>query len=331
MELYDRLFRDIWADEVNRKSITHVLLWVVFQREGLTPAELSIALALTKAIDNARGRKIGYNRMYELLDENIELWVNRFCGHLIKLENGRFELIHPSLRNYLTMNIEQLRKEYGDVHKGSNDDLELPYHADFYMDPSEGHARLGRICAAYLAFPFFDEPLWPECGDWVAWQDAVKGRIGEHKFLRYAALYWLKHLELSRDLATPGSSIKELTIDRVRWEKLEKTQSWIEVGCYFHDWHKDKYPYLCSIDTGILHEPSQLNSDPNTTGTEQLDTIPPNEIQQEERVKIIIQRIKDEPPYKHWLVRKVGKVAEKAAEKVVKGLRLEDDPKNKHK
>ncbi|KAI1127147.1 hypothetical protein F5Y10DRAFT_293068 [Nemania abortiva] len=248
--LYDHIFGNIWSHEASRASVKDVLRWIVFQREGLTPAELSIARALTKARDNARRRKIVYDQVLEFLDENTELWVNRFCGHLVKLENGRFELIHPSLKEYLTMRPDQLRKEYGD-------DDDLTYHEDFYMDPSESHATLGRICVTYLSLPFFEQPLQSKHKTWFPWQEAAKERMREHKFLRYAALHWSEHLKLARDLATPGRGIREVTVDRERREKIEYVEnwakSWAEVGCYFHDWHEQDYPNLCSVDDKIIH------------------------------------------------------------------------------
>ncbi|KAI0100893.1 hypothetical protein GGR51DRAFT_341685 [Nemania sp. FL0031] len=253
-ELYDHLLRNIWADDRNRTSVKHVLLWVMFQQEGLNPAELNLALALTKVMDNARRKEISYDQVREHLDENTELWVNRFCGHLIKLENGRFELVHPSLKNYLTTKPDQLHKQYGER-------AELPYHGEFFMDPSESHARLGDLCATYLALPFFAQSVRSRNNTWLLWQAAVNERMGEHKFLRYAALYWSKHLKLAQDLAIPGSKMAEMTVNRRRQHTLKNTESWAEIGCYFHDWHEQDYPNLCSVKEKILHIlPLELHS-----------------------------------------------------------------------
>ncbi|KAI8630353.1 hypothetical protein F5Y19DRAFT_484228 [Xylariaceae sp. FL1651] len=107
--LYDHLFGRIWAKEAISRSVKQVLSWVVFRREGLNPAELAIARALGEARDNAHGRDISYEQVCQFLDKNTELWVNRFCGHLVKLEDGCFELVHPSLAEYLTTEHEFLR------------------------------------------------------------------------------------------------------------------------------------------------------------------------------------------------------------------------------
>ncbi|KAI1172684.1 hypothetical protein F4777DRAFT_491585 [Nemania sp. FL0916] len=248
-ELYDHFLGTIWANETTSRSIKQVLSWVVFQLEGLSPEELSIARALAKARDNIRGRDISYEEVYEYLDENTELWVNRFCGHLVQLQNGRYELIHPSLGKYLTTRPDQIHEEYGD-------NTELHYHAESYMDPAENHRILGNLCATYLALPFFAQSARSECPNWFSWQAAVYERMKKHKFLRYAALYWSEHLKLARDLAMHRYKTRELAIERKRQDMLENWDSWEEVGCYFHDWHGDHdYPDLCSALDKIVHKP----------------------------------------------------------------------------
>jgi len=247
--LYDHLFGRIWAKEATSRSVKQVLSWVVFRLGELNPAELAIARALGEARDNAHGRDISYEQVCQFLDKNTELWVNRFCGHLVKLEDGCFRLVHPSLAEYLTT-------EHDLLHEGYKDNVELPYHAEFYMDAAETHARLGNLCATYLAMPFFARSVWSERKNWVDWQAAVKERMKEHKFLRYAALHWSVHLKLARDLAVPGGRIKEATTDRARRLKLEKNaESWTEVGCYFHDWHEQEACFkLCQVDEQIIHK-----------------------------------------------------------------------------
>ncbi|KAI0423012.1 hypothetical protein F5X98DRAFT_369029 [Xylaria grammica] len=252
-QLYDHLFGKIWAHEENRRSIKQVLLCVTFQQEGLNPAELSIARALQKVRESTGGDIVSYEQVQGFLDDNTELWVNRFCGHLIKFENGRFELVHPSLRKYLTTKPDELHKEYGS-------DVELPSHVDSFMDEAESHRRLGNLCAAYLAMPFFAQPIQHSSKDWLTWREAVKKRMKKYPFLRYAALHWSEHLKLAQDLAVPGSSLGEGKADRARRRQLENqrlgnSKSWAEVGCYFHDWHEKEYPKLCSVEEQIRHKP----------------------------------------------------------------------------
>ncbi|KAI1747834.1 hypothetical protein F4782DRAFT_519486 [Xylaria castorea] len=248
--LYDHLFGKTWADEENRRSVKQVLSWVTFQQEGLNPAELSVAWALQKARENTGRENFSYEEACEFMDDHTELWVHRYCGHLIKFENSRFELVHPSLRKYLTTKPEELR-EYGK-------NVKLPNHADSYMDEAESHLRLGNLCATYLAMPFLAEPVKSESNDWLTWQAGVKERMKQYPFLRYAALHWSEHLKLGRDLAIPGNNIRESKADRERRRQLENkllgnAQSWAEVGCYFHDWHEESYPKLCSVDEKIKH------------------------------------------------------------------------------
>ncbi|KAI0532177.1 hypothetical protein GGR58DRAFT_191520 [Xylaria digitata] len=252
--LYDHLFGKIWAQEEYRRSVKQVLSWVTFQQEGLNPAELSVGRALQRARQNTDGGSVSYEQVCEFLDDNTELWVHRFCGHLIKFENGRFELVHPSLRKYLTTKPDELHKEYGDG-------VELPNHADSFMDEAENYRRLGNLCATYLAMPFFGQPIQPKSKDWHTWRAAVKERMKKYPFLRYAALHWSEHLKLARDLSVPGSNIREGKADGKRRRLLEDrkeghAKSWAEVGCYFHDWHKDEYPKLCSVEEKIKHRPS---------------------------------------------------------------------------
>ncbi|KAI0970861.1 hypothetical protein F4678DRAFT_479738 [Xylaria arbuscula] len=248
--LYDQILGNIWADSSTRRSIQHVLTWITFQLEGLNPAELGIARALAKARNNTSG-SMDYDQVCDLQDDDTELWVNRFLGHLVKRQNDQFELIHPSLMKYLITKPEQLDEEYGDNI--------LPYHAESHMDPAASHALLGNLCATYLARPSFAQSVraQPGCETWFAWQAAVKERMKEHKFLRYAALHWSEHLRLAQDLAVPGSqSNRIMAADRERHQRLaDHPDSWMDVICYFHDWHRDNYPELCSARDKILHRP----------------------------------------------------------------------------
>lgn len=251
--LYDHILGNLWADSATRRSVRHVLTWIAFQQEGLNPSELGIARALAKARDSIDRGSVDYDEVCDLRDDDTELWVNRFLGHLVKLQNDQFELIHPSLMKYLITQPDQLDKEYGD-------NIQLPYHAESYMDPAASHALLGNLCATYLARPCFDQSFRSRCKTWSAWQAAVKERMREHQFLRYAALHWSEHLRLAQDLAVPGSSSSRvMAADRERHEKLENyPDSWVEVGCNFHDWHREDYPKLCSASDKILHRSSAL-------------------------------------------------------------------------
>ncbi|KAI1173093.1 hypothetical protein F4777DRAFT_467614 [Nemania sp. FL0916] len=235
--LYDQILGNVWADTSTRRSARHVLMWIIFQRECLSPAELGIARALAKGRDDTSG-SINYDQVCDLRGDDTELWVNRFLGHLVKLRDNRFELIHPSLMKYLTTKSEELNEDYGDT--------VLPHHGESYMDPRASHALLGNLCATYLARPCFDQPvsIRSGCTTWFDWQAAVKERMKEHPFLQYAALNWSEHLELARDPAVPGSGCRIMAADREREKKLLKDAhtlgSWMEVRCYFHDWHEEK-------------------------------------------------------------------------------------------
>ncbi|GAP82517.2 putative ankyrin repeat protein [Rosellinia necatrix] len=257
LSLYDHLFGRLWAHEENRRLVKQVLLWIVFQRERLDPTELSIARALGKMRESANRRSIPHEKkLHEILDESTELWVGRFCGHLVKLEGGRFDLVHPSLRKYLTTKPDRLDKE-GEVK------ARLRYHTEYHMDVAASHSKLGNICADYLAMSSFESALWPEKKTWAEWQAAVEERMNKHRFFRYAALYWSEHLKLAHDLASPGNSISEGVADRDRREMLENpnlgnAQSWAEVQCYFHSQHEHEYPKMCSFDDKIKHKLSPI-------------------------------------------------------------------------
>ncbi|KAI1175694.1 hypothetical protein F4777DRAFT_549579 [Nemania sp. FL0916] len=251
VELYDHLFGRIWKDAQMRRPIKQVLSWAIFQREGLSAAELGIALALGVLRERNNGESIDHDKLRDNLNQNTNLWVGRYCGHLVKFKNNRYELVHPSLRKYLLTDPDQLDGEYDDHHK-------LLYHADFYLDEAEGHAELGRLCATYLAMPIFAQSVRSMSTSWSAWHAALKQRMKEHEFLRYAALHWLDHLRLAGDLSPPGRKIREEKLDRERRQLLENqllgnAESWAEVRCYFHDWHqnKDDSLRLCLVDAII--------------------------------------------------------------------------------
>ncbi|KAI1113826.1 hypothetical protein F5Y14DRAFT_200638 [Nemania sp. NC0429] len=254
--LYDHILGNTWADSATRRAAKHILTWITFQKEGLSPTELGIARALAKTRDNIHRESIDYDKACDLREDDTELWVNRFLGHLVKLEHNRFQLIHPSLMKYLITQPEQLDDEYGD-------NVQLPYHADSYMNPSASNALLGNLCATYLARSCFDHYVRPRSGSFFAWQRVIEERMREHPFLRYAALHWSEHLRLAQALSLPGSSSSRvMAADRERHEKLAKhAESWLDVQCYFHD-HAKSFPDLCSASDRILHRSYTLKQIP---------------------------------------------------------------------
>ncbi len=257
-KLYDYIFGRMWKDRPTRKFVRQALLWIVFQRRGLKPVELNIAQALGRARDDFREKEVSYEQVRKSLFPDIESYVNRVCGQLVKLKKGRYELVHRSLKKYLTTKPEELQKEY-------SNSVELPHHAKSYMDEGDCHATLGNICATYLAMPFFGRSVIseyngrPEIHEWFVWQSAVQKKIDKYKFLRYAALYWSEHLKQAEDLA-PNSNTKEWDVDRKRRRLLEDNstlhaESWIEVWWYYHNWRDWNYPKLRPVSEVISHRP----------------------------------------------------------------------------
>ncbi|KAK3937941.1 hypothetical protein QBC46DRAFT_451524 [Diplogelasinospora grovesii] len=237
---YDYILGSVLANQDKAIFIEQVLRWVAFQQEGLTAAELNIGQALGRALNKYPGQEINGQKLGEFLEDSIETTVDRCCGQLVKFGNGRFELVHGSLKKYLTKTDNLPRKQY--------------------MEEGSSHATLTSLCAAYLTMPVFSasgttgSERRPEIARDV-WESKVRKRVTEHKFARYAALHWSQHLK------DAGRSLLDVSAEPDRdWRLLEDGTThyaicWTEVWWFFMRWLRLDYPPDCPVRQILMHNP----------------------------------------------------------------------------
>jgi len=254
-ELYDAILGRMVRDRAGLGSLAGILLrWVTFCHRGLTPAELNVALALSRARKNIEdGRNNGSKCSGATLDRRaVEkylikgAWVKaelyRICGQLVRLSpsTGTYELVHDTFEQYLTTRIQVVM---------DTTTWAIPNHPRFYMRKEEAHAILGNHCIDYLMLDYFEDPVEGlstvvmDLNRPTIWAKKVQERIHTHKFSSYAALSWSQHL----DAADPRM------VDSIKSEMLRDiTQphaiSWMEVWWYLMRWPAYKIPNV-SIDT----------------------------------------------------------------------------------
>ena len=206
--------------------LSQALLWAAFQKEALKPEEFNMAQAVGRAMEkNPRGEVTG-EELEGFLDDNIAMTLDVHCGHLVKFQDGRLELVHDSLRTYLI------------AHYGGE---ESP------------NANLASICVTYLAMPHFSNSgNKPKAEKMNLWESKIRRRVDKHKFARYASLYWHDHI---RDAGSSWPSVVAEQVLKGR-ELLEDQQTgfatcWTEIWWYFTMWPARNFPQDPPVDRTI--------------------------------------------------------------------------------
>jgi len=175
-EMYQNILSRLLEDRIADRS--RMLQWMLYAERPLTMEEFRIAVMM----NCNPGR---YRSEDQLIEEtkagNFKLWIESHCGGLVEFTtNTVVQLIHQSAKDYL---------------------LKFT-HVWFLPMTSETHnlvsaqSQLASTCIAYLSFDaFFEGPT----EDIYWFDDSLKyrDRLRHHYFLRYAALYWSKHLNMS--------------------------------------------------------------------------------------------------------------------------------------
>ncbi|KAI8623277.1 hypothetical protein F5Y19DRAFT_481901 [Xylariaceae sp. FL1651] len=206
--------------------LNQALLWAAFQKEALKPEEFNIAQAVGRAMEKNPTGDITGKELDGFLDGNIAMTLDFHCGHLVKFQDGRLELVHDSLRIYL-MN------QFGGE--------ESP------------NAKLASICVTYLAMPHFrNSGKRPDPERMNSWESKVRTRVDKHKFARYASLYWHDHI------SNAGSSWPSVMAEQViRGRRLLEDQEtgfarcWTEIWWYFTMWPARNFPQDPPVDRTI--------------------------------------------------------------------------------
>ncbi|KAK3349006.1 hypothetical protein B0T25DRAFT_481374, partial [Lasiosphaeria hispida] len=248
-ELYDSILGRM---KTRSSDVKRILRWVLFRQEALRVEEVNAAVALSKLRDKGERltEKSLKSKMVKPAASKISLYAQ--CGQLIRFtRGGEVEPIHDSLTEYLSKPPKTLSKEK----PGWN----IPNHRFFYLPEEESHGILGNLCVQYLTMSCFgnsgaklelsngmgEQARWEVM---VRWESKVRERVKEHKFVRYAALCWSRHLQkggssLSHRVVTPSSQL-----DDIRGQKmLEDTESsyaicWSEVWWLFRRWPRLFFP-----------------------------------------------------------------------------------------
>jgi len=168
-----------------------VLKWAIFQQGPLKAAEFNTAQAIAMAQGKKPSKKKVENKdLEEFLSGNINTKINFHCGPLVKITDGGLELVHSSLKEYLTTGISI---------------SQFPSLLGGLSNESHSHGEIAATCMTYLTMPQFKEPSTERDGGagWRdKWEAKVRKTLREYRFLRYAARYWYKHLYAAR----PNSS-----------------------------------------------------------------------------------------------------------------------------
>ncbi|KAK3365364.1 hypothetical protein B0T24DRAFT_724217 [Lasiosphaeria ovina] len=211
-------------DDSTEKALT----WAVFQQEGLKVTEFNIALALAKASVVSPGRTVSPQGLAGFLDDNIKAKLNFYCGQLVKFHDGRLTLVHRSLKTYLTTATATSE-----------------FSTEFFLDQQSSHAALASVCVMYLTMAYFrDSGQAVEATEPGCWETKVRKRIREHGFVRYAALYWYKHVAAAGP-KWPGIGGKD-SLDRKRLledDSTEYAKCWTEVWWFLTRGPTQPYPH----------------------------------------------------------------------------------------
>lgn len=219
--LYERILEQTLRDHQREAFfIRQVLTWAMYQQEGLKVAEFNIVQAIGQAANEHPDQPITKDNLEELLEPNIQAKVNFYCGQLVRFIDGRLELIHPSLKSYLTTATTS--------HLGRG----------FALDETTSNADLARVCIAYLTMGTFgDAGQSLETLELTSWESKVRKRIQLNDFVRYASLYWYKHV------AEAGDDWRETRKQKLLEDSSTSFgQNWTEVWWFLTRGPSQTYP-----------------------------------------------------------------------------------------
>lgn len=173
---YSKSLQRIMAQEKSRRELgLNALLWVSNSLEPLIERELVEALSFQpgmKSIDND-------DRVYGDM-------IISDCADLLVVRQGRYELLHSSLKDYLK--------------KSGPSDSSLP--EEMKTMQSQANALLGRRCLEYLELDEFQEVPVDTAEDFDR-------KLQIYPLLKHAALHWGDYLRLSYSTENPGDYLLE--------------------------------------------------------------------------------------------------------------------------
>jgi hypothetical protein len=254
--LYDSILGRISETGENKKFVQMVLFWVACHLDTLDTEELRIGLAMSSLTAKHPERGIDEEGIRKFMPNmDINRAVTLCCGQLVKISGRHLNLIHSSLREFLLTPTTSIVKKYPEV----------AHHKNYFYDEKDSHKRIGDFCVAYLLLasfvdsgrPYAQKPPGPE-----DWEVKVVNRIKENKFNRYAALKWIKHLEISGHPFSinydENKNPDQKALLRVKkHSKSEYAVCWTEVWWYIEQWKWDHPNYPAEDFSFEVYFPSQ--------------------------------------------------------------------------
>jgi hypothetical protein len=180
MEGMENLYRNILSrlDKGRARTRRIMLQWVLYAERPLTVEEFRIAIVMNCHPSRYRSEDA---LIKETNMGDFKLWVESHCGGLVEFtENMVVQLIHQSAKDYLL--------------KYTHDWL-VPMNDEPHSCGS-AQSQLAMTCLAYLSFDVFLEGPTED----IIWFEAspkYNDRLQHHRLLKYAALHWSKHLDIS--------------------------------------------------------------------------------------------------------------------------------------
>jgi ankyrin repeat protein len=196
IELYRDMLRRLEMEDHEPRRI--MLQWILFAERPLTMEELRIAVTINLYPGKYFSQKsIEKSMSMEMFKRQIE----RYCGGLVafvsqKATEGTPPYQYQGIEPTENVTIVQL------VHQSAKDFL-LKNPKDWFLiegvvsrNWETAHLQLAETCLAYLCFDVFLEGPSTD----THWQNVSQlhlDRLRRHHFLKYAASYWSKHLNMA--------------------------------------------------------------------------------------------------------------------------------------
>jgi hypothetical protein len=211
--------------------VRQALIWASVQREGLKPAEFNVAQAIGRAMEDHKGGKITKDMLNQYLDEKIAMTLDFHCGHIVKFQDGRLELVHGSLREHIMKS---------GIRIGGPGPQRL---APGGTIADCLHAELARTCVTYLTMaPFRDSGPRPDTTTPHAWEAKVRTRLDQQQFSRYASLHWNQHIREAGMSWRSENSAARNAQRLLKDGSTEYARCWTEIWWLLRLWPTIRFP-----------------------------------------------------------------------------------------
>ncbi|RYP73426.1 hypothetical protein DL769_004228 [Monosporascus sp. CRB-8-3] len=238
IELYDKILGRIGQNKKERDLIKFVLFWTTFRHKVLKAEELRFGIAMSSITAIHGAMEINEKTLSKFLPQiSIKHTVSCLCGHLIKFSADRVNLVHRSLKEFLTIPTREIYEAHPDIL--------VRHHEGFFFETERSHKVIGDFCVAYLLLGCFaksGEPFNSEDPGPQKWEEKVLDRIERHGFVRYAAQSWIAHIRLSGE---PFSAHQNFDLYQSELLDLgnQKAICWTEVWWYYEKWRPTQQGY----------------------------------------------------------------------------------------